>query len=99
MLTAVRDTSIEAFVNHFPVLMQAGDAIVDCILSHPEGCTRRQIAKELGIMESTVSGLVRPRLNRGVIFESQIKMPCPVTGNRVYWLYHPANNGQRSLFA
>jgi len=100
MLTSsVRESSVDAYHDCADILADCTDVIMQCIKDHPEGCTRKQISVETGICTATVSGLITPRLATREVIEAYLKKPCPITGRRVNWLHHPANNGQRSLFA
>lgn len=99
MLTSVRETSINAFYDCASILEDCTDQIMECVKSHPDGCTRKQVSQETGICTATVSGIVTPKIRDRELIESVLKKPCPITGRRVCWIHHPANNGQRSLFA
>lgn len=99
MLSSVRESSVDAFHDCAQILEDCGEQIMECIKSHPEGCTRKQISVETGICTATVSGLITPRLVKREVIEAYLKKPCPITGRRVYWLHHPDNNGQQVLFA
>jgi len=99
LMTSVREESICAYHDNASILEGCADVIMECIKSHPEGCTRKQVSVETGICTATVSGIVTPRIVSGELIEAYLKKACPVTGRRVNWIHHPDNNGQRELFA
>ena len=65
------------------------DRVAEYILAYGK-VTRRQIAHDLGMETSTVSGLVNQLVKAKVVYEfpDSEKAPCPITGKCVHWLTH-----------
>lgn len=47
--------------------------------------TRRTVAKHFGVQTATVSGIITPLVNKGLLDET-FKAPDPDSGRNVYWL-------------
>lgn len=83
----IRSTSIHSH-NHFVLIGQKGhitEVILD-YLSRNKKATRRMISEDTGISTSTVSGIIKPLLDRGDVIEGEIS-PCPITGRKSRWVY------------
>lgn len=78
----VRDTSVEAFEANQPRFRTMGDRI----LHHMRDggiYTRGELARDLNISTSTMSGRVNELLRRGKLREVPDRVLCSITGNRV----------------
>jgi len=99
MKTNVRETSIEAFRTHIQGEECKTKRVIDFVRSRRIGTTGREIAERLHMDTATVSGIVRPAVICGDLILSEVKAPCPVTGNNALWVHHPDNvAGQRDMF-
>lgn len=79
----INETSRDALRQHGEKLETMGDRIVRYVSQAGLGRTRSELAKEMGIKESTMSGRVRDLLNKGRLRELPGKFRCSVTGNQV----------------
>jgi len=99
MKTNVRETSIEAFRTHIQGDECMTKRVIDFVRSRKQGTTGREIAEKLRMDTATVSGIVRPAVKGGELIRSEVKAPCPVTGNNALWIHHKDNMaGQRDMF-
>ena len=89
MTSNVRESSKEAFRERIRSGKQATDTsrISRFVLDVPR-CTARQIAAELEMETATVSGIVNGLVKAKVLYRTELKSPCPVTGSKVHWLVH-----------
>lgn len=86
-LHAVREASRDAY--HGQIV--GGREQTQCDLVETEIirqglCTRRMIAKVLGMETGTVSARVNKLIETGRVIETGTLHPCPITGRRVNWI-------------
>lgn len=79
-----RDTSALSHASNAELYGSISDQIM-ALLSGEKELTRRQISIMLHKDTATISGVVTPLLERGLIVECD-KIACPVTGRRAYAL-------------
>jgi len=88
MKTQVRDTSIEAYHGEIVGTKEDRQAqiVAECVKKLGT-CTRRMVAKELGMETGTVSGRVNKLVKKDfILHETGWKKPCPITGVSVNWI-------------
>lgn len=78
----VRDTSAESHALNPQEQKKA--AVLQYVVDHGP-CTRREVATRLGFETATVSGIVKPFLDTGTLYECG-KMVCRINGNNSYAL-------------
>ena len=62
------------------------DQILDAMILHSKPTTRKQLTKITDFESNQVTAHVNTLIKEGKILESKQKAPCPITGNKVYWL-------------
>lgn len=95
-LHAVREASLDAYHGQIAgsrELTQC-DQVEAEIIRHGT-CTRRMIAKVLGMETGTVSARVNKLIADGRVVETGMN-PCPVTGRSVNWI--AVSPAQRDMF-
>ncbi len=95
MKTAVLSSSIEAHHSDRVGFMSLSEQILAYSLKHKR-FTCHMVAKELKRFPSTVSGVLKPMIDKDLKRELS-KHPCEVTGNNVHWIYNPDYTGQMNL--
>lgn len=95
-LHAIRSSSLDAYHGHVAGSVEFNQAAqVEQEIARQVVCTRRMVAKALGMETSTVAARVNKLLADGRVVEGGMS-PCPITGKRVNWLtLAPA---QREMF-
>jgi len=91
---SVRDTSAES--HHTNQVSGLADSVSDKILNYLRGkqwVTRRQISEDTGISTATVSGLIKPMLDDGILLERSTKASCPITNRNAFFIRY--NSGLR----
>lgn len=73
------------------VKLSRQEKIVYDMVARLRTCTRKQCAKELqrlgmDIDPSTVGGRANALVAKGLLRDSDVHSPCPITGNPVKWL-------------
>lgn len=96
MKTHASETSIDCYHSH--VVPFAEPTQLECValeIDRQHVCTRRMVAKALGMETGTVSARVNKLIADGLVIETGAS-PCPITGKKVKWLkIAPA---QKSMF-
>jgi len=87
MKTQVRDTSIEAYHGEIVGTKEDRQAriVAECVKKLGT-CTRRMVAKELGMETGTVSARVNKLIKDFALHETDFRKPCPITGVSVRWI-------------
>lgn len=86
----VRDSSIIPSKRH-------SDQLLDKMIAYGQPTTRKQLTKITHFESNQVTAHVKTLIDEGKILESTKKAPCPITGNRVYWLKVSAPSIQTKL--
>jgi predicted transcriptional regulator len=101
-MTTVRETSIESHN------INQGYGTLDCLTTQiidwvrkTGWVSRKQISQHFKAETSTVSGIVTPLIEAGILVEchADSRMQCPITGRRVYFVAHASvRKIQQDLF-
>jgi len=93
MKTHVSETSIDCYHSHVvPLKERRQRDLVEAEIGRQKVCTRRMVAKALGMETGTVSARVNKLIADGLVIETGAS-PCPITGKKVRWLkIAPAQN-------
>ena len=96
MKTHASETSINCYHSHIAPLKEMTQCeIVEVEIGRQKVCTRRMVAKALGMETGPVSARVNKLIADGLVIETGAS-PCPITGKKVRWLkIAPA---QKSMF-
>lgn len=86
MKTNASETSINCYHGHIAPLKEMTQCeIVEVEIGRQKVCTRRMVAKSLGIETSTISARVNKLIAEDRVIECGAS-PCPITGKKVHWL-------------
>ncbi len=86
MKTNVSETSINCYHSHVVPAKELNQCdLVEVEISRQKVCTRRMVAKALGIETSTISARVNKLIAEDRVIECGAS-PCPITGKKVHWL-------------
>ena len=93
MKTNSSETSINCYHSHIVPKKELSQCdLVGSEIGRQKVCTRRMVAKALGIETSTISARVNKLIADGLVIETGAS-PCPITGKKVRWLkIAPAQN-------
>jgi len=96
MKTHVSETSIDCYHSHVvPLKERRQRDLVEAEIGRQKVCTRRMVAKALGMETGTVSARVNKLIADGLVIETGAS-PCPITGKKVHWL--KISPAQKSMF-
>lgn len=96
MKTNVSETSINCYHSHVVPAKELNQCdLVEVEISRQKVCTRRMVAKALGMETGTVSARVNKLIADGLVIEAAAS-PCPITGKKVHWL--KISPAQKSMF-
>jgi predicted transcriptional regulator len=86
MKTNVSETSVNCYHGHIAPLKEMSQCdLVEAEIGRQKVCTRRMVAKSLGIETSTISARVNKLIAENRVIEDGAS-PCPITGKKVHWL-------------
>jgi predicted transcriptional regulator len=91
MKTHMRDTSLSAYSNYILPRIAACERKVLEVIMRYDGITNREIAVQLGVSPSDISGRTNSLVKQGVVVDAGKKI-CSVTQKRVLqWIYVQPN--------